>query len=91
MMYTSMKRTQIYLPEETHQTLVLEAKKEKRSMAEVARELIDKGLEAKKTETRVNIFEIMAKSAKEGPADLSTSYKEYLYGSKSKWAKYGKK
>lgn len=74
-----MKRTQFYLPEELYQILAIEAKREKRPVAELTRELLSEALE-KRGPKRKNIFLELAKTAGRGPRDLSTKYKEYLFG-----------
>ena len=74
-----MKRAQFYLPEELYQLLEIEAKKEKRAVADLTRELLIESL-AKRKAQKKNIFIELAKTAGRGPKDLSTKYKEYLFG-----------
>lgn len=80
-----MKRTQFYLPQEMHQDLALEAKKEAKKVAEIVRELLGESLRIKKIKKRTNVFIQLAKIAKAGPKNLSTTYKDYLFGKTSKW------
>ena len=85
MLYTvcSMKRAQFYLPENLYQILELEAKKEKRAVADLTRQLLFESLK-KRRSSRKNIFLDFAKIAGKGsaktPVNLSAKYKDYLYG-----------
>jgi hypothetical protein len=78
-----MKRTQFYLPEDLYRILEIEAKKEKRPVADLTRRLLLESLEKRRTHKK-NIFLELAKIAGKGsaktPINLSTRYKEYLYG-----------
>lgn len=74
-----MKRTQFYLPEDLFKTLEIEAKKGKRAIADLTRELLLEALKKRKTR-RKNIFLDLAKMAGTGPKDLSSNYKKYLFG-----------
>jgi len=80
-----MKRTQFYLPAEMYQELVLEARKEAKKVAEVVREILSESLRMRKAKRRINVFTQLAKIAKTGPKNLSTAYKEYLFGKAYKW------
>jgi len=77
-----MKRTQIYLPEHTHQTLLRLAQKRKVSFAQIVRVCIDKEMGrmdgddfGKKTMKAIARLGIRG-----GPKDLSTNLDQYLYG-----------
>lgn len=70
-----------------YQELTLEAKKEAKKVAELVRELLGESLKAKKAKRRINVFAQLAKVAKAGPKNLSTTYKEYLFGKASKWGR----
>jgi len=83
-MYTTfMIRTQFNLSEETHRELIRISQTKGTSMAELAREFINEGVERVKDtdDTGVtaieNLFKIQAKG---GPKDLSTNLDHYLYG-----------
>jgi len=73
-----MKRAQFYLPEELYQLLEIEAKKEKRAVADLTRELLIESL-AKRKAQRSNIFLELEKIAEPGPKYLSIKYKKYLF------------
>ena len=76
-----MLRTQIYLPEETHQELTLWARKMDLPMAEVARRIIKTGLEKKeKFFEKGNDLLLLAKlKIRGGPKDLSQKLDFYLH------------
>jgi len=76
-----MLRTQLYLPEETHQELTLWAAKMDLSMAEVARRLIKTGLEKKDEflEKGNDLLALVKLKIKGGPKDLSQKLDTYLY------------
>lgn len=82
-----MKRTQFYLPQDMYQDLAFVAQKEAKKVAEVVRELLEESLQVRKMRRKTNVFRELAKIAKAGPRDLSTSYKDYLFGKGSKWGK----
>ena len=78
-----MKRTQFYIPEGLYQQLEIEAKAEKRAIADLVRELLNSALKQRK-KTKKNIFADFAKLAEVGPKDLSTNYKKFLFETKLK-------
>jgi hypothetical protein len=81
-----MIRTQLYLPEETHQKLQKLASQRKEPMAQLIREYVEVGLEQDKVATGGNAHLLLqlAKKAQEagwtgkGPADLSINHDQYV-------------
>lgn len=83
----TMIRTQINLEEEQYRLLQLEAQRQKRSLSDVVREAVAKGLiMRKKRYTLLDIAKHAAKGKKDIPNDISENHDEYLYGKKSKFA-----
>lgn len=79
-------RTQLYVPQEIAQGILLLAKTEGKSRAEIYRELLATGLQKKtkkKTLTSAEGLLKIASLAKRGPKDLSSNLGSYLYGNKS--------
>ena len=76
-----MLRTQIYLPEQTHQELILWAKKMDLPMAEVVRRILKVGLEQKEgfLEKGNDLLALTRLKIKGGPRDLSKKLDLYLY------------
>jgi hypothetical protein len=76
-----MLRTQIYLPEETHQELILWAKKMDLPMAEVVRRILKSGLKQKEgfLEKGNDLLTLTKLKIKGGPLDLSKKLDLYLY------------
>ena len=82
----SLIRTQLYVPQEVAQEILLLAKTEGKPRAEVYRELLKTGLERKARKERPTSAEGLLKIAslaKQGPRDLSSNLSSYLYGKKS--------
>lgn len=82
-----MVRTQIYIPEITHQQLVHFAEVRRASMAEVVREFIQEGLA--KTPTvdvtgKTALRNLLKLGLTGGPRDLSINIDHYLYGGPKK-------
>ncbi len=78
-----MKRTQIYIDENTHDYLSLLAAEQSVSMAAVIRRFIKTGLEnqQKNQDQSLKVMKNIAKlELKGGPKDLSTNLDHYLYG-----------
>lgn len=76
-----MKRTNMYFPIQTHQTLLRLARAERVSVAELVRNFVEKGLEKKKRKSWVDSFKKMSKTAKESHlGDLASRHDKYLYG-----------
>lgn len=77
----------MYLDQSLRQDLITLAKKEKKSMAEVARDILKEGVEKKKTvdtsgmQTMLNLLNMKAKG---GPSDLSKNIDHYIYGGPKK-------
>ena len=96
MMYNkAMIRTQIYLREGEHKALKQKAKRDDITLSEAVREFIRWGLErdreaaAKRLTKQENPVELLLKSigrmekgSHHGPADLSTSVDQILYGTR---------
>ena len=78
-----MKRTQFYIPEGLYHQLEIEAKAEKRAIADLVRELLNSALKQRR-KTRKNIFADFAKMAGLGPKNLSVNYKQFLFETKLK-------
>jgi|tagenome__1003787_1003787.scaffolds.fasta_scaffold13082581_1 hypothetical protein len=87
-----MIRTQVYLRGDQFQKIRLKAKMEKRPEAELIRELVDQGFEAKygAGERRLSTGDALLGLAKlghelglSGPTDLSSSIDDVLYGENS--------
>ena len=80
-----MKRTQIYLPEKIHQELSLKAQREKVTISEVTRQILEAGLPKtfrKKANSAVHLLNLAKEAEKRdwsGPVDLSTKVDDYLY------------
>lgn len=84
-----MIRKQIYLTKELAQDVYLLSLKEKKSQAEVVREVLTEGVNRqfrrlkKKTGSLLDLAKLGFKG---GPSDLSTNLFDYLYGEKSDYA-----
>ena len=81
-----MIRTQIYLTEEQARDIKLRAKREKKREAEVIGELLSNSLKTVPSERRESTGESLLRLASiggKGPADLSVSIDDYLYGENS--------
>lgn len=79
--YLTMLRTQVYLPEETHQDLTLWAAKMDLPMAEIIRRILKTGLEKKEEflEKGNDLLALAKLKIKGGPKDLSQRLDAYLY------------
>lgn len=84
-----MIRTQVYLSEAQKRAIELRAKREKKQVAVLIRELLDAGLEASRRTRRSSagqaLFDLAhlgKKLGMTGPTDLSTNLDDYLYGDK---------
>lgn len=77
----TMLRTQIYLPQETHQELTLWARKMNLPMAEVVRRIIKTGLKKKEEflEKGNDILDLTKLKIRGGPKNLSQKLDFYLY------------
>ncbi len=79
-----MQRTQIYLDDTLRKDLIALAKREDKSMAEVARDILKKGIEKKKNVDRSGIAVLqklidMKITGGDDP-NLSSNIDHYLYG-----------
>lgn len=81
-----MRRTQLYLPERTHQELARKASEEKRTISDLTRQLLEEGLKIEKAKKTTNSAFFLLKLAEEaerkgwsGPKDLSSNVDRYLY------------
>ncbi len=84
-----MLRKQLYITAEIDRELTLVARRGGRSVAEVVREILTKGLKVKHSAKNSGSTLLkMAKEAGRGPKDLSKNFSSYLYGNKS--FSYGK-
>ena len=82
-----MIRTHVYLTEEQDQLIKLQARRERRSKAEVMRDIVDRGLAADASASRrtsgqalLELAELGKQLNLSGPTDLSTNHDDYLYG-----------
>lgn len=85
-----MIRKQLYLPEELERRIQLQAKIDKKSEAQVIRELLQKGFTLYQQEKPRNageallgLAELGEKLGLHGPTDLSSRIDEILYGDES--------
>lgn len=90
MMYAvySMIRTQLYFPEDLYLQLRAYAKRQRKSLAEIVRSFVQRGIRQEKRGNPAEVFLKIARLAGTGPRDLSEKHDEYLYGKKS--PKYGR-
>ncbi|MBA3724537.1 MAG: ribbon-helix-helix protein, CopG family [Candidatus Levybacteria bacterium] len=83
-----MQRTQMYLDEKLRKDLKALAKREDKSMAEVARDILQEGVEKKRSSVDNSGIKIMLSlldiKAKGGPKDLAVNHDHYLYGGPKK-------
>lgn len=76
-----MRRTQLYLPEETHSELLFLAAKEKKVVSQIVREILKEAILRKKQASRGRFLKKLADyGATKGPRDLSSNLDKYLYG-----------
>lgn len=82
-----MIRTQMYLDDKLYKALKQLAKKKKKSMAEVTRELLEEAVE-KKTTTDTSGIKVLQRlidlKLTGGPNDLAKNHDHYLYGGPKK-------
>ena len=85
-----MIRKQLYLTPEIERELLIAARRQGKTTAEVVRKILEKGLAIeKRTEENAGTFLFrLAQNTFKGPKDLSTNLTSYLYGDKS--PNYGK-
>ena len=84
---TSMIRTQFYIEEQTHKDLAQFAEAEKKSMAEVTRDILKEGIKKRKTVDRSgrNTLHALANiGAVSDDPYLSENIDHYLYGAPKK-------
>ena len=75
-----MIRTQIYIPDELHQTAKLLAKSKAESLAKLLRRFIAKGVQDEKKKIKQKPLTSLTKlNITEGPKDLSSNMDKYLY------------
>ena len=78
-----MIRTQIYIPEALHQAARSIADKRKKSLAELLRNLIERGIgEERRSIKQKPLSTLASLNIKGGPRDLSQNLDKYLYGRK---------
>lgn len=84
-----MIRKQFYVTPEIDRALIILARQDGKTVAEVVREILQKVLKVRqKKEPAGAVLLRMAENAFRGPGDLSTNLFDYLYGNKS--PNYGK-
>lgn len=74
-----MIRTQVFLPEETHLLIKIQAQKERRPAAEIIREALEKGMKSRSTKNAGDGLLKLAGLGIKGPRDLSKNIDKYLY------------
>lgn len=75
-----MIRTQIYIPETVHQAARLLARKKNKSLAEIIREFIMRGLKQEKIQNNSKSLDALTKlNITGGPKNLSSQMDKYLY------------
>ncbi len=82
-----MIRTQIYLDEDIHKDLTFLARREKESMAKLARDILKEGIQRRKKLDKSGkevLKKLLAMKIKGGPSDLSSNLDHYLYGGPKK-------
>lgn len=85
-----MKRTQLYLPPETHYKIAREAELQHTTMAEVMRQYIEMGVEGKLSTRKQGAAHLLSLAKRvhargiRGPKDLAENLDEYLYKSRFK-------
>lgn len=78
-----MLRTQVNLREDQYQTLRIQAEQEGESISEVVRKLLDSSMKLKGKDANASLLlEMSQKAGRSGIKNLSTSYKQILYGKK---------
>lgn len=79
-----MIRTNMYFPKQLYELLKSEARREEISIAELVRNLVEKGISKRKRfKNGAQVLLEMAKHAgRSGLPDLARNHDEYLYGSK---------
>lgn len=88
-----MLKTYLYVPEELEEKIILTAKIQNKSKAEVIRQALEKGITVvnqQKTASINVLFKIAQLGKKykvKGPKDAVARFDEYLYG--KDWAKNG--
>lgn len=85
-----MIRKQFYVTPEIDRALLILARKEGKSVAEILRETLKKSLKIRSSQKKtMSVLDRITGIAKKGPGDLSTNLFSYLYGDKS--PNYGNK
>ncbi len=78
-----MLRTQVNLREDQYQSLRIQAEQEGESISEVVRKLLDSSMKQKGKDASASLLlEMSQKASRSGIKNLSTSYKQILYGGK---------
>lgn len=88
-----MIRTQINLEEEQYRLILMEARRQNRSLSDIVRESINKQFIKPHKKSSSGALLMLAKNAVDfkkinphAPDDLVENMDEYLYGKRSKWA-----
>lgn len=74
-----MTRMHIPISKDLKMQLELRAKREKKSIAELAREILSENMKKNRPNAGEVLLKLADKAAKEGPSDLSTNIDKYLY------------
>ena len=84
-----MVRKQVYLTQELATDVWILAQKERKSQAEVIREVLTEGVDRqfRRLKRKSGSLLDLAKLGIKGPRDLSRNHDEYLYGRKSEFAR----
>lgn len=84
-----MDRMQLYITPEIKKALKTTARQNGKKVAQIAREVLSKGLKVKQSQkTTAAFLDSITGIGKKGSKDLSTNLFDYLYGDKS--PNYGK-
>ena len=77
---TNMIRTQIYIPDELHLATKAIAKRKDKSLAEVLRKFIAKGVQEERKQLKaLSLNSLTTLNITAGPKDLSSNMDKYLY------------
>ena len=77
-----MLRTQINLREEQYHLLRIQAQREGESLSELIRKILDSAMRIKEKDNAYILLEMAKVAGKSGVKNLSTGYKQILYGGK---------
>ena len=73
-----MRRTQIYLPEDLHERLVLLKQAKQLSLGEIIRNILERHLEEEESTVHESLLDLAELEITGGPEDLSENFSSYL-------------